>query len=636
MAVGYNGYAYHSPRPLPPLRRRAGGGVEARHVTREVALDFYQGKVLKIDLSAGTTTVEPLNMEWAQQYFGGKGLMLRYLWELTAPGMDPWSPENPFIVATGPFAGTNVSTSSRIVIGGKSPATGTILDSYCGGSFGSILKFAGYDMLIVQGRAAELSMIWIKDDEVSIVPAAKYAGLKTADLEAALRADFDARQTSLSIGPAGESKLPWACVSNDQYHKAGRGGTGALMGAKNLKAIALVGTGKVTVGDARAFLKDIERIDTDYILTDSNYWVHEEGTPILVGVTDGGGCQPTRNYSEGTFEGAEGIGSEAFQKIRVKKRACYQCTLACRNFHRVNDVEGEGPEYETIALCGSNCGVGDIAALMEFNHLCDEYGLDTISTGNVLGLAMDMTERGIHDFGVRFGEIESYLKVPELIATRSGIGADLALGGKALADKYGCPELAMQVKGLEAPGYDPRGSFGMSIAYASSDRGACHMRSFPIAVEVVEGTMPPDTLDESKAQFNVDFQNHYAFKFSGIWCDFWAIDYDQMMQLVKHVWKREVKQEELEKIGERVCNLGRLFNLREGFARKDDSVPAAWLDKPFTKGVSAGKTIGLQAFTDTMDDYYRLRGWDENGVPTEEKLQELGIDVRLPAAAERG
>jgi aldehyde:ferredoxin oxidoreductase len=595
-------------------------------------LDFYQGRVLKIDLSAGAITVEPLNMEWAQLYVGGKGLMLRYLWDLTEPGMDPWSPENPLIIATGPFAGTNVSTASRVVIGGKSPASGTILDSYCGGSFGSILKFAGYDMIIVQGCARELTMVWVRDDQVSLVPAAKYAGMKTAEIEATLRQDFDPHMTSLSIGPAGETRLPWACVSNDQYHKAGRGGTGALMGSKNLKAIAVVGTGRVTVGDARAFLEDIERIDTDYILTDANYWVHEEGTPILVDVTDGAGCQPTRNYTEGTFEGAGQINSESFQKIRVKKRACYQCTLACRNFHRINDIEGEGPEYETIALCGSNCGVSDIAALMEFNHLCDEYGLDTISTGNVLALAMDMTAKGIHDFGVHFGDVAAYLKVPELLSTRTGIGADLALGTRALAAKYGCPELAMEVKGLEMPGYDPRGSFGMSIAYASSDRGGCHMRSFPVGVEVVEGTMPPDTLDKSKAEFNVEFQNHYAFKFCGIWCDFWAIDYDQMTQLMKHVWKRDVTQEELEKVGERVWNLGRLFNVREGFARKDDYVPKAVLEKPFTTGVSAGKTIGTERFSQTMSEYYSLRGWDDDAVPTEDKLRELDIDVRLPVA----
>ena len=592
-------------------------------------MDFYKGHVLKIDMSAGTAEVEPLNMEWARLYVGGKGLMLRYLWDLTEPGMDPWSPENPLIVAPGPFAGTNVSTCSRVVLGGKSPANGTILDSYCGGSFGSVLKFAGYDLIIVQGCAAELTAVLIKDDKVSFVPAAKYAGMLTADIEAALRADFDPHMTSLSIGPAGEHKLPWACVSNDQYHKAGRGGTGALMGSKNLKAIAVAGTGRVTVGDARAFLEDIERIDTDYILTDSNYWVHEEGTPVLVDVTDGAGCQPTRNYSSGTFKGAGNINSEAFKKIRVKKRACYQCTLACRNFHRINDIEGEGPEYETIALCGSNVGIDDIAALMQFNHLCDEYGLDTISTGNVLGLAMDMTEKGIHDFGLHFGDIEAYLKIPEQLALRTGVGAELAMGSRALAAKYGHPELGMQVKGLEAPGYDPRGSFGMSIAYATSDRGACHMRSFPIGVEVVEGTMPADTLDESKAEFNVTFQNHYAFKFCGVWCDFWAIDYEQMGMLMKHLWKREVTEEEMTQVGERVWNLGRLFNLREGYSKADDVIPEAWLEKPFSDGVSAGKIIGTARFNEVLGQYYALRGWDEDGVPTEAKLTELGIDVRL-------
>ena len=225
-------------------------------------MDFYQGKVLRIDLSKGTTAVEPLNMEWAQLYVGGKGLMLRYLWELTQPGLDPWSPDNPFIVATGPFAGTNVSTCSSVVVGGKSPATGTMLYSYMGGSFGPVLKFSGYDMVIVQGKAPELSMVLVKDDVVSIVPCAKYAGMKTYEIEAALRVDFDAKMTAISIGPAGESLLPWACVSNDQYHKAGRGGTGALLGSKNVKAIAVAGTGAVTVGDAKAFLDDIERMDT--------------------------------------------------------------------------------------------------------------------------------------------------------------------------------------------------------------------------------------------------------------------------------------------------------------------------------------------------------------------------------------
>jgi aldehyde:ferredoxin oxidoreductase len=593
-------------------------------------LNFYQGRVLRVDLTAGSVEIEPLNMEWARMYVGGKGLLFRYMLEEIPAGLDPWSPDNPLIVATGPMAGTTVSTGSRVAIGGKSPATGTVLDSYVGGSFGSELKFAGYDMLIVTGRAAKPSAIFIKDDDVSIVPAERYWGMKTSEIEAALRRDVDERMTALTIGPAGENKLLWACISNDQYHKAGRGGTGALMGSKNLKAIAVRGTGCVSVGDARAFLKDVERINHDYVLTDDNLWAHEEGTPIIVDMVDAAGLCPTRNYSEGSFGGNENINSAAFQKIRVKKRACYQCALGCRNFHAVGDVRGEGPEYETIALCGANCGVDDIVALMKFNAECDEWAMDTISTGNVLGLAMDLTERGIHDFGVRFGQIDAYLKIPEQLATRTGIGAELAVGTKALAEKYGHPELGMQVKNLEVPGYDPRGAFGMSIAYATSDRGACHMRAFPVADEVYTGKERPDTLD-GKALYNVEAQNHYAFKFCGIWCDFWAIDWDQMRQLMKHVWGREVAQEELEKVGERVWNLGRIFNLREGLTAKDDRVPRRFLTEPFKKGASAGWVIGEEAFAASLAEYYRLRGWDADGVPSAAKLSELGIDVPLPA-----
>ena len=226
----------------------------------------------------------------------------------------------------------------------------------------------------------------------------------------------------------------------------------------------------------------------------------------------------------------EGINSDAFLKIRTKNRACYQCAIGCRQFHEVGGVEGEGPEYETIALCGANCGVGDIDALVKFNPECDEWGLDTISSGSVVGLAMDMTEQGVHDFGMRFGQVEGYLTAPALIAKRKGIGAELALGARALAAKYGVPELAMEVKNLELPGYDPRGSFGMSLAYATSDRGGCHMRSYPIADEVIGGTMPPDSLEGKAEQViwgnvakGIIGQNFSSVKFSGIWCDFWAV-----------------------------------------------------------------------------------------------------------------
>jgi aldehyde:ferredoxin oxidoreductase len=594
--------------------------------------DFYTGKVLRVDLTTGVVTVEPLNTEWARLYIGGKGLLFRYLLDEVEPGLDPWSPANPLIFMTGPFAGTTVSTCSRLVVGCKSPATGTILDSYVGGSFAPELKFAGYDALIVTGRAAEPTLLWIKDDVVELRPAAKYTGMRISEVEAALRADLDPLVKSMSNGPAGEHLLPWACLSTDQYHKAGRGGAGALMGVKNLKAIAVRGTGAVTVGDARAFLADMERIHREYVHSADNFWAHEEGTLALVDMVNVAGAMPTRNWSKGYFADTVNVDSSAFLKVKVQNRACSQCAIGCRQFHEVGGVRGEGPEFETVALCGPNCGIGDMAALMQFNAACDDLGMDTISTGNVVGLAMDLTERGIADYGLRFGEAEGYVRAPELIARREGIGADLALGSRDLAAKHGHPELAMQVKNLELPGYDPRGSYGMSVAYATADRGGCHQRSYVQADEILGGDLPPDTM-EGKAQRNVYWQDFTSLKYTGIWCEFWAIDADQIGQLMKHVWRREVDEDELMAVGARIWNLSRLFNLREGFTRADDTVPVRLLEEPFDEGPSAGRRIGGAAFEASLDEYYALRGWDARGVPTQARLDELRVDVRLDDAS---
>jgi aldehyde:ferredoxin oxidoreductase len=600
-------------------------------------LDFYQGRVLRVDLTSGTAVVEPLNMEWAERYLGGKGLLFRYMWEYVPAKVDPWSPDNPVFLMTGPFAGTNVSTASRLVVGAKSPTTGILDDSYVGGSFAPEMKFAGYDAIIVTGKAALPTLLWIKDDEIQLLPAEKYWGLKTSGVEEALRGDLDPQVKVLSIGPAGENRVPWACLSTDQFHKAGRGGHGALFGAKNLKAIAVRGTGAVRVGDALAFLADMRRIHADYVLTASNLWANEEGTPILVDFIDGAGAIPTRNWSAGSFEGIGTINSEAFQKVKTGNRACYQCSIACRQVHEAGGVKGEGPEYETIALCGANCGMGDIEALMQFNHECDEWGLDTISSGSVVGLAMDLTEKGIADLGVKFGQPESYVDMPALIARREGAGAELALGARALAAKYAVPQLAMEAKNLELPGYDPRGSFGMSLAYATSDRGGCHMRTYPVADEILEGTRPADSLDGKAAQViggrvadGFIGQNFSSVKFSGIFCDFWAVDPDQLSQMFKLVWPKEWTEDDIIRLGERVWNLGRLFNLREGV--ETDTLPRSLYHPSgaFAEGPSAGKAIGQEAFEQALQEYYRLRGWDAKGVPTEAKLAEIGVDVRLP------
>ena len=599
-------------------------------------MDFYQGRVLRVDLTSGTAFTEPLNLDWAERYLGGKGLLFRYMWEYVPPKVDPWSPDNPVFLMTGPFAGTNVSTASRLVVGAKSPTTGILDDSYVGGSFAPEMKFAGYDAIVVTGKSASPTVVWIKDDEVRFLPAEKYWGLKTSGVEEALRLDLDPDAKVLSIGPAGENLVPWACLSTDQFHKAGRAGHGALFGSKNLKAIAIRGTGSVQVGDAKAFLAEIARIHKEYVLTDANLWANEEGTPILVDPVNGAGAIPTRNWSAGSFDGIGNINSEAFQKIKTGNRACYQCALACRQIHEIGGVKSEGPEYETIALCGANCGMGDIAALMRFNHECDEWGLDTISSGSMVALAMDLTEKGIVDLGVKFGDPEGYVRMPELIALREGAGAELALGARALAAKYGAPELAMEAKNLELPGYDPRGAFGMSLAYATADRGGCHMRTYPVADQILEGTRPADSLEGIPAQViggrvsdGFIGQNFSSVKFSGIWCDFWAVDPNQLSQMIGLLWGKEWSEEDVMRLGERIWNLGRLFNLREGI--ETDTVPAKLLEpgSAFAEGPSAGKAIGRERFEQSLLEYYRLRGWDDNGVPTEARLAEVGVDVRL-------
>ena len=583
-------------------------------------MDFYQGRVLRIDLDSGEIRVDTLNSNWAARYIGGKGLLFRYLLEEMKPRLDPWSSANVLIVATGPFAGTGVATASRIVVGCKSPATGAILDSYAGGSFGAALKFAGYDMIIIKGKAHQPTVVWIQDAVVQLLSAPKYWGMTTSQIEAALREDLHAGITVLSTGPAGERCIPWACVSVDQSHKAGRGGAGALMGAKNLKAIAVMGTGAVTVGDARAFQDDVRIVHQQHVFTEENAWAYEEGTPVLVDAINDAGLLPTRNWATARFAGAAAINSEAFQRLRINKRSCYQCGVACRNVHRVGGTVGEGPEFETIALCGANCGIGDAEALFRFNWECDEQGLDTISTGAVVALAMDLAERGIHDFGLRFGQTEGYLQAPAAIAGREGVGSELALGVRALAARYGRPDLAMEVKNLELPGYDPRGAFGMSLAYATSDRGACHRRSYTVMDEILTGALPPDSLKD-KAAYVIEAQHSWSVRSTGVFCDFIFGDCAPVAKLMGHVWGREVTVDELMLVGERIWNLGRLFNLREGFATRDDSLPALLLETQ--PAGSPASPIGAEPFRRSLQEYYRLRGWDEAGVPTKAKLSSL-------------
>ncbi len=591
-------------------------------------MDFYTGRILRLDLTRLAATVEPLPREWARLYVGGKGLLLRYLFEELPPGIDALAAENPLILATGPFAGTAAATCSRLAVGCKSPATGTLLDSYVGGSFAPELKFAGYDLVLATGRAPHPVLVLIEDDRVEFLPAeGRFWGLETAALEQRVREEMGPWHKVLSTGPAGENLVPFACLSTDQYHKAGRGGAGAVMGSKNLKAVVVRGTGAVTVGDARAFLAEMYSLQTERILTADNAWTWEEGTPYLVELVNAAGALPTRNWRSGQFEGAEAIQSAELQRARTKIRACTQCPLACRQVHRFGEHVCEGPEFETLGLCGANCGIGDLATIAAFNHACDELGLDTMSTGAVVALAMDLCDKDAADYGLAFGDAAGYLAAPGMIARREGWGAELALGARDLAALKGRPELAPHIKGLELPAYDPRGTFGMGLGYATSDRGACHMRAFTAADDILGGTAPADSL-EGKPALTAEQQDFSAVAWTGVWCANMYIDTDFLAAHFHHLWGRETSHDELMTIGARIWNLGRLLNLREGFAREHDRLPAI-LAVPHPDGAAAGKTVSAAEFRDALDEYYRVRGWDADGVPTEATLARLSLDVRL-------
>jgi aldehyde:ferredoxin oxidoreductase len=581
----------------------------------------YRWKALRVNLSTGSVVTEPLNKEWAEKYFGGRGLGAKYLYEELKKGIDPLSPDNKLILVTGPFTGTIVPCSGKLAIITKSPATGGMLDCSIGGHFAAQLKFAGYDVLIIEGQAKAPVYLLIEDDKVEIRKADHLWGKGIFETESQLSGEHGLDARVLSIGPAGENLVSFACIGSELYRQAGRGGVGSVMGSKKLKAIVCSGSQGVSVPDMPRLLKLVKKAIQEDVLTDTNLWAYTEGTPSIVDMSNSAGVLPTRNYQDGVFEGAKKINSDSLQKLRPKKKACFACALGCGNYSDIKGSAVEGPEYETLALAGSNCGVDDLEAIIRFNAECDNLGLDTISTGNVLGFAMEMTERGIKDFGVRFGDIDTYLKIPRLVVHRKGVGEELSRGVKKLAEKYGTADFGMQVKGLELPGYDPRGSWGMGLAYATASRGGCHMSAWPIADEAF-GDIDPFTI-EGKAQMVVEAQHYNAIKFSLILCDFWALSLETMSELASCVLGREVPVAELEKAGERIWNLLRLFNIREGFKAADDSLPGRFFNDPLKSGTPAGRVLPRDQFDAMLKEYYQLRGWDAAGVPTPEKLREL-------------
>lgn len=585
-------------------------------------MNLYAGKLLVVDLSERKVTTEPIRKEWIRQYWGSWGLALRYYWDAVPANVDPLSADNAIVIMTGPFSGTLVPLTSRLSLVSRSPHTGTIFTSNVGGAFGPELKYAGYDGLIIKGAADSPVYLKIVDDQVTIEDASAMVGKGIFETEECLEASVGTTGAkTLAIGPAAENLITYSMIGSESYRQFGRGGTGALFGSKNLKGVVCRGTGSVQVADMPKFIERITQHKTENLFTEDNLWANSDGTAVLVDATNEMGIHPTKNYSAGINEQKETLNSDAIKAAKLADRACAGCPLGCGKFTKIGDAEVEGPEYETLCLGGSNCEVNDLEAIIKFNRICDDLGLDTMSCGSTISMAMEMTESGRHDFGIKFGDGEEYLKLVEEIALLSTErGRDLAMGAKKLAEKYQSSDMSMEVKGLEVPAYEPRGNYGMGLAYATSERGACHLRAFTIFSET------PFDIDAQVDEV-IEGQNFNAIKWSMCYCDFWgSINTEITADLLSVGLGEEVTAEELDRAGERIWNLSRLFNQRIGFTSSDDSLPEKVLKDPLKKGPNAGKTFNPEDFSTALQSYYQKRGWNEQGQPGEAKLVELGLD----------
>jgi aldehyde:ferredoxin oxidoreductase len=587
------------------------------------------GRILRIDLSKKKISSQPLTNEQADLFLGGRGLGAEILFRELPRGINPLSPENKLILTTGPLTGTGAPTSGRYSVTTRSPLTGTIFDSNSGGHFGVQLKRSGWDAVVLDGRADRPSYIWIHDDATEIRKADHIWGLDTHATEDTVKSETHKDAKVACIGPAGERQVLISSIINDKHRAAGRGGVGAVMGSKNLKAIAVLGNREPTIANKEEFTvaarMSLEAISKNPVTKDSlpNY-----GTTVLVNIMNEIGALPTFNFQRGYYEDADAISGETIRERLLEKRvACDACTIACGRATKIpgSDRQGEGPEYETVWAFGAACGVRDLEGIAEANYLCNEYGLDTISTGSTIACAMELSASGHLSGGPRFGDAEAMVNCVRLISERSGIGNELAEGSFRLARRHGHPECSMSVKGLEMPGYDPRGIQGMGLAFATSNRGACHLRGYMISAEVLGNPCLVDRFKtDGKASLTILLQNISAATDSMVLCRFsqFAMNPGHYAHLLQTATGVPFTAMDLISIGERIYNLERIFNARDGFSRKDDSLPMRLLETPLPDGHSKNTTVALDLM---LDEYYRLRGWTADGVPTTITLSEVKL-----------
>jgi aldehyde:ferredoxin oxidoreductase len=609
-------------------------------------------KVLRVNLTKGTCTTEPLNMQWADQYLGQRGLATKYFVSEVSPKVDPLSPDNKLIFATGPLTGTMASTGGRYSVITKGPLTGAIACSNSGGYFGAELKMAGWDMVILEGKSAKPVYLHIENDKVELLDAAWLWGKTVWDTEGMLKSKHqDPQMRVSSIGRAGETGVLYAAVVNDLHRAAGRSGVGTVMGSKNLKAICVRGTKGVAVKDGKAFMAATfaaKKVLADNAVTGQG--LPKFGTQVLMNVINEMGASPTRNHRDNQFEGGSKISAEAMIEKRptdgksnlITNQACFGCTIACGRISKIDETHfsvknspkywgaSGGLEYEAAWALGCANGVDDLEALTYANFICNEDGFDPISFGATVGAVMELYEMGViteKEMGVKapFGSAEALVKFVEMTAKNEGFGKIIGLGSKRLCEKYGHPELSMSVKGQEFPAYDGRAIQGIGLAYATSNRGACHLRGYTIASEVLGIPVKTDPVaTEGKAELVKAFQDATAvFDSAGI-CVFttFAWTLADLQPQLQTACEGDWSMDKLNVVGERIWNMEREFNNAAGFTAKDDNLPKRLLTEPCKTGGSKGKVNELGKM---LPQYYAVRGWTPEGTLTAATKQRLGL-----------
>lgn len=593
----------------------------------------YHGKYLRINLKTQEVKVETLDLEIAKKFIGGRGLGTKFMMDEVDPKVDAFSPENKLIIATGPLTGTATPTGGRYMVVTKSPLTGTIASSNSGGFFGAELKFAGYDMIIFEDKAEEPVYINIVDDQIEFKSAKHLWGKLVGEVTDELQAEHGEKTRVMTIGPAGENLSRLAAVMNEKDRAAGRSGVGAVMGSKNLKAVVVKGSNKVPIYDEAAlkavFKESLKKIRENGVTGEG---LPTYGTAVLVNIINENGVYPVRNFQGSYDPDADDISGETMASDYLKrKNPCFRCPIACGRWVEVDGVEMAGPEYETLWCYGSDCGITDLKEILLANNECNELGLDTISAGTTLAAAMELRELGlvkpeeIEGELLEFGNAKSIVEWTKKMAYREGFGDKLAEGSYRLCEMYGRPDLSMSVKKQELPAYDPRGIQGQGLQYATSNRGGCHVRGYLISPEILG---LPEKLDknalEGKAFWAKAFQDLTAAIDSSGLCLFtsFALGADDYAALINAVCGTDHTGDTIFQAGERVWNIEKIFNLEAGIDPSEDKLPKRLLEDEIPDGPSKGSVNHLDRL---LPEYYELRGWTPGGIPTDERLDELGL-----------